>query len=120
MLIAAAQVSTPINVRTDLVGIPGTAATQPIRRIPSQKGYQNEQKVDAVAWPLLVSSRARNAGVRIQTRRVTHGQNGKMVLRWIASAFSRAEKLFERIMGHRDLCPGRDPQPSATANQTAA
>jgi transposase-like protein len=28
-----------------------------------------------------------HAGVRIQARRVTHWQNGKMVLRWMASAF---------------------------------
>ena len=44
-----------------------------------------------------------HAGVRIQTRRVTHWQNGKMVLRWMASAFLRTEKRFKRIMGHRDL-----------------
>jgi hypothetical protein len=39
-----------------------------------------------------------HAGVRIQTRRVTHWQNGKMVLRWMASAFLRTEKRFKRIM----------------------
>lgn len=44
-----------------------------------------------------------HAGVRIQTRRVTHWQNGKMVLRWMASAFIRTEKGFNKIMGHRDL-----------------
>ena len=44
-----------------------------------------------------------HAGVRIQTRRVTHYQNGKMVLRWMASAFLRTEKRFKRIMGHKDL-----------------
>ena len=44
-----------------------------------------------------------HAGVRIQTLRVTHWQNGKMVLRWMASAFLRTEKRFKRIMGHRDL-----------------
>ncbi len=44
-----------------------------------------------------------HAGVRIQTRRVTHWQNGKMVLRWMVSAFLRTEKRFHRIMGHRDL-----------------
>ena len=44
-----------------------------------------------------------HAGVRIQTRRVTHWQNGKMVLRWMASAFLRTEKRFKRIMGHKDL-----------------
>jgi transposase-like protein len=44
-----------------------------------------------------------HAGVRIQTRRVTHWQNGKMVLRWMASAFLRTEKRFNKIMGYRDL-----------------
>ena len=44
-----------------------------------------------------------HAGVRIRTRRVTHWQNGKMVLRWMASAFLRTEKRFKRIMGHKDL-----------------
>jgi transposase-like protein len=44
-----------------------------------------------------------HAGVRIQTRRVTHWQNGKMVLRWLASAFIRTEEKFNKIMGYRDL-----------------
>jgi len=44
-----------------------------------------------------------HAGVRIQTRRVTHWQNGNMVLRWMASAFLRTEKRFNKIMGYRDL-----------------
>ena len=44
-----------------------------------------------------------HAGVRIQTRRVTHWQNGNMVMRWLASAFIRTEKRFNKIMGHRDL-----------------
>ena len=44
-----------------------------------------------------------HAGVRIQTRRVTHWQNGKMVIRWMASAFIRTEKRFNNIMGYRDL-----------------
>ena len=44
-----------------------------------------------------------HTGVRIQTRRVTHWQNGKMVLRWMTSAFLRTEKRFKRIMGHKDL-----------------
>ena len=43
-----------------------------------------------------------HAGVRIQTRRVTHWQNGNMVLRWMASAFLRTEKRFNKIMGYRD------------------
>ncbi len=44
-----------------------------------------------------------HAGVRIQTRRVTHWQNGKMVIRWLASAFIRTEKRFNKIMGYLDL-----------------
>ena len=44
-----------------------------------------------------------HAGVRIQTRRVAHWQNAKMVLRCMASAFLRTEKRFKRIMGHKDL-----------------
>jgi transposase-like protein len=62
-----------------------------------------------------------HAGVRIQTRRVTHWQNGKMVLRWMASAFLRTEKRFNRIMGHRDLWALEATlNPSATASQKAA
>ena len=62
-----------------------------------------------------------HAGVRIQTRRVTHWQNGKMVLRWMASAFLRTEKRFKRIMGHRDLWALEAIlNPTATANQKAA
>ena len=41
--------------------------------------------------------------MRIQTHRVTHPQNGKMVLRWIALAFIRTEKRLNKIMGYRDL-----------------
>jgi transposase-like protein len=62
-----------------------------------------------------------HAGVRIQTRRVTHWQNGKMVLRWMASAFIRTEKRFKRIMGHRDLWALEAIlNPPATASQKAA
>jgi putative transposase len=62
-----------------------------------------------------------HAGVRIQTRRVTHWQNGRMVLRWMASAFLRTEKRFKRIMGHRDLWALEAIlNPSATASQKAA
>jgi len=42
-------------------------------------------------------------GVRVQTRRVTHWQHGKTVIRWLASAFIKVEKRFNKIMGHRDL-----------------
>jgi transposase-like protein len=62
-----------------------------------------------------------HAGVRIQTRRVTHWQNGKMVLRWMASAFLRTEKRFNRIMGHRDLWALEAIlNPTATASLKAA
>jgi len=62
-----------------------------------------------------------HAGVRIQTRRVTHWQNGKMVLRWMASAFLRTEKHFNRIMGHKDLWALEAIlNPTATASKKAA
>jgi transposase-like protein len=62
-----------------------------------------------------------HAGVRIQTRRVTNWQNGKMVMRWMASAFVRTEKRFNKIMGHRDLWALEAIlNPSATASQKAA
>lgn len=44
-----------------------------------------------------------NGGVRRRTRKVSHWKNGKMVLRWAASAFLSAEKKFRRIMGYKDL-----------------
>jgi transposase-like protein len=62
-----------------------------------------------------------HAGVRIQTRRVTNWQNGKMVMRLMASAFVRTEKRFNKIMGHRDLWALEAIlNPSATASQKAA
>lgn len=62
-----------------------------------------------------------HAGVRIQTRRVTHWQNGKMVLRWMASAFIRTEKRFNRIMGHKDLWALEAIlNPTATVSKKAA
>ena len=62
-----------------------------------------------------------HAGVRIQTRRVTHWQNGRMVLRWMASAFIGTEKRFKRIIGHRDLWALEAIlNPSATASKKAA
>ena len=44
-----------------------------------------------------------NSGVRTKTGRVTNWQDGKMVRRWVASAFLSTEKGFRRIMGYRDL-----------------
>jgi hypothetical protein len=62
-----------------------------------------------------------HAGVRIQTRRVTDSQNGKMVLRWMAPAFLRTKKRFKRIMGYRDLWALQAMLNSAaTASQKAA
>ena len=43
------------------------------------------------------------SGVRLRTRRVTHWQNGEMVLRWAAAALLETEKSFRRIMGYQDL-----------------
>ena len=44
-----------------------------------------------------------HSGVRMRTRRVSRWRNGKMVLRWAASAFLATEKNFRRIQGYRDL-----------------
>ena len=44
-----------------------------------------------------------NAGMRSRTRRVTHWQDGKMILRWAAAAYLETEKNFRRIMGYRDI-----------------
>ena len=43
------------------------------------------------------------SGVRLRTRRVTHWQNGEMVLRWAAAALLETAKSFRRIMGYQDL-----------------
>ena len=44
-----------------------------------------------------------HSGVRRATRRVSRWNDGKMVLRWAASAFLDVEKRFRRIMGYEDL-----------------
>ena len=44
-----------------------------------------------------------HSGVRRATRRVSRWKDGKMVLRWAASAFLDVEKRYRRIMGHQDL-----------------
>ena len=44
-----------------------------------------------------------HSGVRMRTRRVSRWKDGKMVLRWVASAFLETEKHFRRIQGYRDL-----------------
>ena len=44
-----------------------------------------------------------HSGVRMRTRRVSRWRDGKMVLRWVASAFAASEKNFRSILGYRDL-----------------
>jgi len=67
----------------------------------------------------LVPSRTNFIANFKETRRVTHWQNGKMVIRWLASAFIRTEKRFKMIMGYRDLWTLEailnDAQPRASA-----
>ena len=43
------------------------------------------------------------AGVRIKRVRVSRWRDGKMVLRWAASASLATEKRFRKIMGYKDL-----------------
>ena len=43
------------------------------------------------------------SGVRRRTRRVSRWQDGRMVLRWAASAMLATEKRFRRIMGYQQL-----------------
>ncbi len=44
-----------------------------------------------------------HSGVRLRTGRVSRWRGGRMVLRWVASAFLETEKHFRRIQGYRDL-----------------
>jgi len=44
-----------------------------------------------------------HSGVRMRTRRVSCWQGGRMVLRWVASAFLATEKNFRRIPGYKEL-----------------
>lgn len=43
------------------------------------------------------------SGTRNRTRRVTNWRDGKMVLRWAASALLSTEKNFRRILGYQSL-----------------
>jgi transposase-like protein len=43
------------------------------------------------------------SGTRSRTRRVTNWRDGKMVLRWAASALLSTEKNFRRILGYQSL-----------------
>ncbi len=84
----------------------------------------NRLDIPPALWRCLATTNiieSPHAGVRIQTRRVTHWQKGRMVLRWMASAFLRTEKRFKRIMGHKDLWALEAIlNPTATAGKKAA
>ena len=84
----------------------------------------NRLDIPPALWRCLATTNiieSPHAGVRIQTRRVTHWQNGRMVLRWMASAFLRTEKRFKRIMGHKNLWALEAIlNPTATASKKAA
>lgn len=43
------------------------------------------------------------SGVRAKTGRVTHWQDGRMAVRWVASALRSIEKRMKRIMGYQQL-----------------
>ena len=43
------------------------------------------------------------SGARGRTRRVSHWQDGSMVVRWAASALLATEKNFRRILGYEAL-----------------
>jgi transposase-like protein len=43
------------------------------------------------------------SGTRGRTRRVTHWQNGEMVLRWSAAALWETEKNYNKVMGYEHL-----------------
>jgi hypothetical protein len=42
-------------------------------------------------------------GQNPETGATRHWQDGKMVLRWMASAFLQTEKHFRKVMGHKEL-----------------
>ena len=44
-----------------------------------------------------------NSGVRYRTNRVCRWKDGKMIMRWAASAFLDTEKSFRKIQGYKDL-----------------
>lgn len=43
------------------------------------------------------------SGVRSKTGRVTHWRDGRMAVRWVASALTAIEKRMKRIMGYQQL-----------------
>jgi hypothetical protein len=44
-----------------------------------------------------------HSGVRLKTRRGTRWQDGTMVMRWAAGAFTQTAKKYRKIQGHKDL-----------------
>jgi transposase-like protein len=59
------------------------------------------------------------SGTRNRTRRVTNWRNGKMVLRWAASALVSTEKNFRRILGYQSL-PALEVKLAELANEEGA
>jgi putative transposase len=60
------------------------------------------------------------SGVRLRTRRVCRWRDGKMALRWAASALLITEQHFNRIMGYRDLWILKAALDRLDRNQAAA
>jgi len=67
-----------------------------------------------------------HSGVRLRTRRICRWRDGRMVLRWAASAFLMTEKNFRRVEGYRDLWmlkaaldPNAKKNPAAKLDQVA-
>ena len=61
-----------------------------------------------------------HSGVRQKTHRITHWQDGSMVLRWAAVAFVATEKNYRRIMGHHQLWMLKDPMDESPDTQEVA
>jgi len=68
------------------------------------------------AWRQPTSSKATRRSAN-PDRRVTHWQNGNMVMRWMASAFLRTEKRFNKIMAIAICGLGSHPQSCAACFQ---
>ena len=61
-----------------------------------------------------------NSGIRQKTGRVTQWKDGRMVLRWCASALLATEKNFRRIMGYKDLWMLKAKLEDAVTDKTIA
>jgi hypothetical protein len=66
----------------------------------SQGGQQAELRRCLATTNLIKSP---GAGVRLRTLRMCNWRDGKMVLRWAASAYLATEKQFRHIIGHEQL-----------------